>query len=258
MGKPLGCRICGRRLSFHQQVSGQLCDNWRCKSELLETDLAAYRGTAARAVGIRRPDTYAMVVVPESSNGTGRQPQSRIQAHINFLFDLCLKTDTNEDDGAAIVSGSIDLDPPDEIESRVCGICKGSCCHLGREHAFQNASSIRRFMRFSGLRDPMDIVYAYFANLPSTAAIDGCVYQTDHGCTLPRWMRGDMCNAYRCKGLSQIGYLIRYNGASRAFVVVRRDNRILRGAFVQRHRIRPYPLPGRAVKEAASLSTGLL
>ena len=100
---------------------------------------------------------------------------------------------------------------------------------------------MRRFMRLSGLRDPLDIVQAYSDHLPLTAVDDDCVYHGDGGCTLPRWMRGDKCNAYHCKGLSQVDDLIRYDGVSRVFVVVRKDHRIVRAAFVSRDAIHHYP-----------------
>ena len=240
MGKPAGCRICGRILSFHQLVSGQLCDNWGCKSKLLEKDMSAYRRAAAGVCKVRRPDSYPMVVVPDYTAGIVRQQQIRVQKHINFLFDLCLKNDAGKKD-ADVMAGDDKLtgcDPPDGIESKVCGVCKGRCCQFGKEHAFLNDSSMRRFMRLSGLSDPLDIVYAYFGYLPGKAVMDACVYQGDRGCTLPRWMRGDMCNAYRCKGLSQIYNLIRFNRAGRVFVVVRIDKRITRAAFVTRDTIR--------------------
>ena len=89
-------------------------------------------------------------------------------------------------------------------------------------------------------RRPMLSNKKAMTRLPATAVADACVYQNDCGCSLPRWMRGDMCNGYRCKGLSHIDYLIRYKGASRAFVVERKDNRIVRAAFVNRDTISHY------------------
>lgn len=183
-----------------------------------------------------------MVVVPDYTAAIGRQQPIRVQAHINFLFDLCLKIDVGkikveEKAGDTRLNGS---NLPDAIESHLCCVCKGFCCQYGKAHAFLNAASIRRFMRLSGLSDPLDIVHAYFGYLPGKVVLDACVYQGDRGCTLPRWMRGDMCNAYRCKGLRQIDNLIRFNRAGRVFVAVRKDNRITRAAFVTRDKIRHY------------------
>jgi hypothetical protein len=243
MGQPAGCRICGRTLSFHQQVSGQICSNWRCKAATLEQEMAAHRKKAAAVMGVRRFESYCMVVVPDDPAAISRLPQSRKQAHINFLFNLCLQAATmeNVDDDTSFESDSTVFDPPAVIASNVCAVCRGTCCHLGKVHAFLDTAAIRRFILRSTLTDPLKIVYAYFAYLPEKTVSDACVYQTEQGCTLPRWMRADICNAYRCKGLAQAEELIRRDDTNRLFVVVRKDNRITRSAFVQDYRIRHYP-----------------
>jgi hypothetical protein len=135
------------------------------------------------------------------------------------------------------------------IAATVCAVCRGACCHLGKERAFLDAAAIRRFVTRSTLDDPLEIVYAYFAYLPEKAVSDACVYQTEHGCTLPRWMRADICNAYRCQGLKQAERMIRHHETSRLYVVVRKDNRITRAAFVQNRRIRQYPSTLRVLSE---------
>jgi type VI secretion system protein VasG len=131
----------------------------------------------------------------------------------------------------------------------------GHQAHLGKEHAFLDAAAIRRFILFSALTDPLEIVYAYFAYLPEEAVIDGCVYQTILGCTLPRWMRAEICNVYRCKGLKQAERLVRRHDTRRLYVVVRKDNRISRSAFVQAHRIRHSPSIDHEDKESMSVSS---
>jgi hypothetical protein len=257
MGKPAGCRVCGRPLSFHQQVSGQLCSDWQCKLTLLEQEMDVHRNKVATMIGVRRPETYPMVVVPDDPAGMGRLPQSRRQAHINHIYNLCLQTDAIEaqDNDPSCKSDSAEFEPPAVIASTVCAVCRGTCCHLGKEHAFLDAAAIRRFILFSALTDPLEIVYAYFAYLPEEAVIDGCVYQTILGCTLPRWMRAEICNVYRCKGLKQAERLVRRHDTRRLYVVVRKDNRISRSAFVQAHRIRHSPSIDHEDKESMSVSS---
>jgi hypothetical protein len=244
MGKPAGCRICGRSLSFHQQVSGQICADWRCKSALLDKEMAAHRKTAAAVLGVRRPESYPMVVVPDDPADVDRLPDSRKLVHAAFLYDLCLKAFPAGIDGTEdrLDKNPPEINPPAVVASRVCGVCQGTCCHLGKEHAFLDAAAIGRFVTRSGIADPLDIVHAFTAYLPQISVNDACVYQTDQGCTLPRWMRADICNAYRCQGLKQAERMIRRYETSRLYVVVRKDNRITRAAFVQNHRIRHYPL----------------
>jgi hypothetical protein len=243
MGKPAGCRICGKPLTFHQLVCNQLCNDWRCKNELLELEMAGHRDMAAADIGIDRPEGYPMVVVPDDLARSQRQPRERQQAHVNFLFDLCLKSVASRgaESGMQRQQLPADLEPPAEMASNVCRVCQGACCHLGKEEAFLDRAAIRRFIALSGICDPLEIVYAYFGYLPQTAVADACVYQTDRGCTLPRWMRADICNAYRCKGLRQTEQMIRGDGIRRLCVVVRRDNYITRSAFIRNRQIYPYP-----------------
>jgi hypothetical protein len=243
MGKPAGCRICGTRLSFHEQVSGQLCSDWQCKTTLLEQEMAAHRKQASAVLGVRRSDSYPMVVVPDDPAGINRLPESRKQVHWAFIYDLCVKTidSGNDADNASPDADPAGMDPPATIALHVCAVCRGACCHLGKDHAFLDEAAICRFKGHSGITNPLDIVHAYAVNLPPMAVVNGCVYQSEQGCTLPRWMRADICNAYRCKGLKQAERMIRCHDDSRLYVVVRKDNRISRAAFVQADRIRHSP-----------------
>ena len=245
MGRPAGCRICGKPLSFHQQVSGRICSDWRCKSAMLDREMDAHRQAAAAVTGVRHPESYPMVVVPDDPADIDRLPPWRKQAHLNFLYDLGVQAAAINSDGNGIFSepDPIRPDPPDAMASRVCAVCMGACCHMGKTHAFQDVATIRRFMTRSGIHNPLQMVYAYFAWLPENAVIDGCVYQSEQGCTLPRWMRADICNAYRCNGLEQAERMINMHDATRLCVVVRENNRIARSAFVKGRLTRHFPLP---------------
>lgn len=243
MGKPAGCLICSRTLSYHQQVCGQICDDWRCKSAMLDSEMAAHRKRAAAALSVNQSLDFPMVVVPDDPVDIDRLPQARKQIHLNFLFELVVQATISKIDGDAAPSDSQPayLDPPPVMASHVCAVCQGVCCHLGKEHAFLDNAAIRRFINRSGLMDPLEIACAYIAHLPEIAVTDACVYQSDQGCGLPRWMRAGICNTYRCKGLRQAEHFIRCRDTNCLYVVVRKDNRIIRAAFVQRDQIRNYP-----------------
>lgn len=223
----------------------RICDDWRCKAALLEKEMAAHRSKAAKAVGIENPGTYPMVVVPDDPADAGRQPQARKQAHIDFLYDLCAKTAAAHNGDSRIPDDMelADLEPPEHMASQVCAVCRGTCCHLGKLEAFLDEAAICRFIAISGICDPLEIVYAYFARLPDIAVTDACVYQSVGGCSLPRWMRADICNAYRCQGLRQAEEMIHRDNRQRLCVVVRRDNRITRSAFIRNDKIRHCPQP---------------
>ena len=69
-----------------------------------------------------------------------------------------------------------------------------------------------------------------------------CAYHTSDGCALPRSLRAGICNALRCRGLKQAERSACYDGTTHVYmVVVRKDNTIRRGAFVQPDDIRYYP-----------------
>lgn len=243
MGRPAGCRVCGQPLSFHQQVAGQICGDWRCRTGVLERDMAAHRERAGLALDVDDFSTYAMVVVPDEPRDVHPVPDFRHRTHVNRLFDLCVKTlgsaDTAEDPDDKHLAG--DVASPAALASGICAICRGTCCHMGGEHAFLDPPAIHCFTRRCGINDPLEVVYAYAARLPRIAAVDGCVYQAETGCSLPRWMRAAICNAYRCKGLRNAETLIDEKQASRFYVVVRKDNQIQRSAFIDRTRIRHFP-----------------
>lgn len=244
VGRAAGCRICGLPLSFHQQVAGQLCGDWRCKAAQLEAEMVAARRQAALVLDVDRPESYALVVVPDDPARVHAVPSFRHRAHINRLFDLCVSTNAGDSlpDAADAAQNTADIVSPSPLASAICAVCRGACCHQGGEHAFLDPAAMRGFMaRSGGIVDPLEVVYAYAARLPRWGVEEGCVYQAETGCTLPRWMRAAICNAYRCQGLRKAEEVIGEMGTGRFFVVVRKDNRIRRGAFVDGEGIRHYP-----------------
>lgn len=197
-------------------------------------------------IGIENPDFYPMVVVPDDPADIEPQPEARKQAHIDFLYELCVETFVckDEEDGIFCKTEFADLAPPNRMASLVCAVCRGTCCHMGKTEAFLDRGAIHRVVALTGICDPLEIVYAYFARLPEIAVAEGCVYQTAQGCTLPRWMRADICNAYRCQGLRQAERMTRQENCQRLCVVARENNRITRSAFIRNGRIYDYPLAG--------------
>jgi hypothetical protein len=99
---------------------------------------------------------------------------------------------------------------------------------------------------------PEQAVGAYLAHLPDESFAEACVYQGRDGCTLPRELRAELCNAYHCAGLRAYRRALEQDGPRPGFAVVREDNRVLRSAFFDARRLRRYePAAG-----AASLPAG--
>lgn len=231
-GRPAGCRVCGGTLSFHQQVSEQLCGDPRCKAAALESSMLAHRADAAVALGLSQPETYPLVVVPDAPARVVPLPEERKQAHAALLAELCTASEPAEIGSSGCCEPPIP-EAPTPLGVCVCSVCRGACCHWGKEHAFLDEAAIGRFVTRSGISGPRAIVQAYAAFLPATSVEDACVYQAEGGCALPRWMRAPICHDYRCQGLRRAEKLFGEQGTRQLYVVARRDNHIVRAAFVR-------------------------
>lgn len=242
-GRNTHCAICGRPLSFHQQWSGDICDDWRCRWAKLDRGMQVHRQEAARAIGEARPEVYRVVVVPHRLGSINTLPHNRRSAHLEFLNELVTKV---TQDGRCAGEPCIEQEgpdgrPPAALTAAVCAVCAGACCHRAGDRAFLNTVAIDRFMAANDAMQPAHIISTYVAHLPERSFKDSCVYHTLGGCALPRSLRADVCNSYRCSGLKQAEQWARSDGTTRIYVVVRKDNRIRRAAFVHSGGIRHYP-----------------
>jgi hypothetical protein len=248
IGRSTHCAVCGRSLTFHQQCSGHVCNDWRCRWTELEREMEDHRREAARALGERHPESYRTLVVPYRPGSIEELPGQRRRAHLEFLNALVRDV---MQDGMSVEAprtefqGS-DVRPPASLAAAVCTVCAGACCHRGRDQAFLDAAAIMRCMAANHDPQPSPIVRTYAAYLPEHSFAASCVYHSLDGCALPRSLRATVCNNYRCRGLKQAEYWARNEGTTCVYVAVRQDNRIRRAAFVRPHDIRHYPLPNTA------------
>ena len=237
------CLICGGSLSFHQQWAGDICDDWRCRWTRLDREIEVHRQEAARALGEKQPEAYRALVVPHRPGSIDVLPARRRAAHLEFLDELVMKVMQGEVCGEEPCSetGEPGIGPPAALAAAVCAVCAGACCHRAGDHAFLDTAAIERFMAANPETAPANIASTYAAYLPARSFAGSCVYQTFDGCALPQSLRADICNAYRCSGLKQAERWARDHGTTHVYVVVRKDNIIRRGAFVQPGEIRHYP-----------------
>ncbi|MCK7595945.1 hypothetical protein M0G74_01525 [Microbulbifer sp. CAU 1566] len=84
------------------------------------------------------------------------------------------------------------------IGDHLCSLCKGACCSSGQDHAYLSPLSIRRAMDANPDLDGQGIVSLYLACLPEESIENACINQTSTGCSLPKALRSDICNAYFC------------------------------------------------------------
>ena len=239
------CAVCGQPLSFHQQWAGDICDDWRCRWTRLDREMEIHRQEAARALGEKQPEAYRTLVVPHRPGTIDVLPAKRRAAHLEFLNELVMKVIQGEVCGqkTGSESGNSSTGSPAALAAAVCAVCAGACCHRAGDQAFLDTAAIDRFMTVNPEMAPLNIASTYAAHLPARSFAGSCVYHTFDGCALPRPLRAGICNAYRCSGLKQTERWACNHGTTHVYVVVRKDNTIMRGAFVQPGEIRHYPAP---------------
>ncbi len=250
IGRSTHCVICGSSLSFHQQFAGAICDDWRCRWTMLDREMEAHRQDAAGVLGEEHPEIYRALVVPHRPGSIENLPARRRADHLEFLNELVIKVTQGEicDEEPCIEPGESVTGLPVALAATVCAVCWGACCHRAGNQAFLDRSAIDRYLVSKYEPESSNVVSTYAAHLPERSFTDSCVYHTIDGCALPRSLRADICNAYRCSGLKQAERWACDDGTNHVYVVVREDNKIKRGAFVQPGNIRHYPptdaLPG--------------
>lgn len=87
------------------------------------------------------------------------------------------------------------------ISDKLCGMCKGGCCVLGKDNAHLSVITIRRYMDDNPHLSEQEILELYLSKINSETIENACINNTKTGCALPREMRSDICNGYYCDSL---------------------------------------------------------
>ncbi len=120
---------------------------------------------------------------------------------------------------------AIDYGPEgfDSAHIAACTACRGDCCKLGDTHAFLKPYRLEKLIN----RDEDDALEKalerYASHLPDLSIEQSCVFHTDKGCALPRDIRADECNRYRCNELQSIEVLVETPGAGPLVAVALED-----------------------------------
>jgi hypothetical protein len=241
-GKPSECRLCGSALTLHQQFSGEICDDWRCREAVLREDFEAFRERAGRELEVEGAEKFPVSIVPHVTPELVPLPAER---RAEFLANLsALIEDSRDVLGGHAPSGSRAAEEgprrPPALLGRLCAACEGSCCYRGETHAFLELDTLRRTMDAHGLTLDQ-VADAYEAHLPERTVAGSCVYHTLEGCRLPRGMRAKICNTFECNALGDARRIIAGEGDPRAFLVRRVDNVIRSGAFVSESEVLRFP-----------------
>ncbi len=108
------------------------------------------------------------------------------------------------------------------VGQALCAFCRGGCCPQGGDHAFLSAADLLRVLRARPDWDDETLLAAYLSHLPRRAAEGSCINHGADGCTLPRDLRSDTCNAFQCDQLAALGRQRTGHGRLRV-LAIRRD-----------------------------------
>lgn len=94
------------------------------------------------------------------------------------------------EDGAAV--------PEPELQA-LCAACQGHCCSTGvYRNAFIDLATMAKSHAEMPEATDRDLVRAYLGRIPTEHVAGSCIYHGPEGCNLPRAMRSDTCNRFKC------------------------------------------------------------
>jgi len=243
-------RYCGDLRCRHTLfVSRPLAAAKRAHAEMM-ANAPTYRAAAAAALGMAPEDgeSYLLSVIPQNLDQVQPLPMSRrlaFEAHLRAKLAgarerLASAPPTMADDapaGEVTPASDEPMTPRKRAELAIlgagCGTCRGQCCRGGGDHAYHGEDSMARYLGRFPAHDDDAVVADYLAFVPSATMSEGCIYQRDDGCALPREMRAEICNAFHCTGLTMIRHAYRDGRPVRAFFLHHDGTSLFGGSFVE-------------------------
>lgn len=93
-------------------------------------------------------------------------------------------------------------DKEQQLLGKACATCLGECCSLGKNHAFQDITSLNHFLGNQPKTLTLDeLTHLYSKHFPRKNYKNACIFQGNKGCTLPVELRSFTCKNYRCPSL---------------------------------------------------------
>jgi len=87
------------------------------------------------------------------------------------------------------------------VGEALCAQCRGGCCVGGGDHAYLNPFVIRRLLAQKPKSGAASLLRRYLQSVPRSSVEGSCIHHGAGGCTLPRALRSDNCNAFFCDAL---------------------------------------------------------
>lgn len=204
-----------------------------------------YRAEQAQAHGLSEAEgrSFVLSVIPQNRDFVTPLPMHRRRDYEAHLRKQLAGARRRMLEGAAPSAPRVDDAPEEPLTPRRqselailgagCGTCRGNCCRGGGNHAYQGEESMVRYlMRFPG-HDDEAVMADLLQYVPSSTMSEGCVYQREDGCALPRDLRADICNLFFCEGLHAIRFAYRDGRPVRAFFAHHNGHALYGGTFVE-------------------------
>ena len=201
------------------------------------------RSAAQRGIPREERDTYRMAVLPHNR---ARPRKLSLERRAKFESNLrrnIEKARTRLADGEeptpvtklySADDGRSDAER--EAERRLlgagCAMCRGHCCTAGADHAFNDSDTMMRYLQRFPDHDDETIVYRYLSHIAARTLSPGCIYQHEHGCTLPRDLRADICNRFYCSDINAVRNHYFAGDPVRAYFLQQDSGRLIGGKFV--------------------------
>lgn len=204
------CTQCGQPLSALRAMRSGVCERPPCRQR---HDAAEFHAACQETAHQLRQQQQTVL-------GRDRAERLRvtwIRPHQTRLVEL---PHTLRDDqqaflrqlaGSELTAAALPAEPssleatPAAVEAHLCGWCGGRCCRYGGEnHAYLNASHLRRWQVDHPGSSLDEAAQAYVDRLPARHVEGSCMYHGERGCTLDRTMRSEVCNRYICSGLRDV------------------------------------------------------
>jgi hypothetical protein len=191
-----------QRRAWLQRLARDRADDARLRQERTEAEA---REAAAVFAAVARGADLALTVF--SGRGPARPlPERRRRAYAAHLDVVIAAAMTAAEPAAAEAAAPAQAAQAADssLPGRLCGACGGGCCPKGGDRAFLEAATLRRVMADHPGLDAAGLRALYLDRLPPRPVAGSCVNHTPGGCSLPRSLRSDTCNRWRCLPLMEL------------------------------------------------------
>jgi hypothetical protein len=203
------------------------------------------RSAAQRGIPREDRDSYRLAILPFNTARPSALPRERRDAFEAHLRSNITKAREQLAAGVVPTPPTAPVRRPDDGRSEAefeaerkllgagCAACRGQCCHLGGNHAFNEVNTMMLYLQRFPTHDDETIVSRYLSYLAPRTLSRGCVYQEEGGCSLPRDLRSDVCNRFYCTSIRVLRNQFAAGEPVRAYFLQQRDGRLVGDRFVE-------------------------